>query len=65
MKKLSNRKLIESINVGDKPLEFPIASVEYVRNVVSSLNTRYYVQGRRWRSESVRERGVVLAYREK
>lgn len=65
MKKQSNRKLIEGIGVGDKPMEFPIASVEYVRNVVSYLNTKYYVHGKRWRSASERERGVVQVFREK
>ena len=64
MKKISNRKRIEQLKLDDEPLELPIASLDSVRNAVSSMNAKYYLEGKRWASTSERERGVVLVYRE-
>lgn len=64
MKKISRIKQIEQLGLDDKSLEFPIASLNSVRNAVTYLNAKYYLEGKRWASTSERERGLVSVCRE-
>lgn len=58
----SLKEKVEALEKG-KEIAQPISTMQHVRNVVSYLNAVYYLQGSRWESKTVREKGVVIARR--
>lgn len=60
--KSENKGKIRELEIGAS-IELPIASIETIRNNVSLLNTKHYNEGKRWKSESSREKGTVLVTR--
>lgn len=56
------RKKIENIELGAE-VEFSIEKASTIRNVVSLLNSIYYLKSKRWKSETVREKGIIIVKR--
>lgn len=44
-------------------IKLPISSVETIRNNVTLLNAKHYQEGKRWKSESIKEEGIVIVTR--
>ena len=57
-KKTTNVDLIRSMKKGDV-LEFPIKSLATMRNNVTTLNAQHYLEGKKWGSSLVKEKGIV------
>lgn len=62
MEKVKSKKIMREMEVGEE-VAFPISSLETVRNNVYLLNTKFYLQSKRWESESNKEEGVVKVRR--
>ena len=57
-----NKKKINELGVGDS-IDFPIRFLRTVRNVVSELNTIHYLENKKWESETIKEKGIIIARR--
>nr|DAP51101.1 MAG TPA: hypothetical protein [Caudoviricetes sp.] len=44
-------------------IKLPISSLETIRNNVSLLNAKHYSEGKKWKSESFKEKGIVIVTR--
>ena len=53
---------MREMNIGEE-VAFPISSLETVRNNVYLLNTKFYLQKKRWESVSKKEEGLVTVRR--
>lgn len=62
MEKVKSKKIMREMEVGEE-VAFPISSLETVRNNVYLLNTKFYLQSKRWESVSNKEEGVVKVRR--
>ncbi|WP_294590730.1 hypothetical protein [uncultured Bacteroides sp.] len=60
--KVESKKKMREMEVEDT-LAFPIDVVETVRNNVSLLNTKHYLEGKKWSSETNKEEGTVIVKR--
>ena len=62
MEKVKSNKIMREKNIGEE-VAFPISSLETVRNNVYLLNTKFYLQKKRWESVSNKEEGLVTVRR--
>ena len=62
MEKVKSKKIMRETNIGEE-VAFPISSLETVRNNVYLLNTKFYLQKKRWESVSNKEEGLVTVRR--
>lgn len=62
MAKVLSKEKIRSLAPGESAT-FPIGSLETVRNNVSLLNAQFYREGRRYRSETSKEEGIITVVR--
>lgn len=60
--KVESKKLMRELPL-NKELTFPIDVVETVRNNVSLLNAKHYLEGKKWCSKTHKEQGVVTVLR--
>ncbi len=60
--KVESKKLMRELLLNEE-LSFPIDVVETVRNNVSLLNAKHYIEGKKWKSESFKEKGIVIVTR--
>ena len=62
MEKVKSKKIMREMNIREE-VAFPISSLETVRNNVYLLNTKFYLQKKRWESVSNKEEGLVTVRR--
>ena len=62
MEKVKSKKIMREMNIGEE-VALPISSLETVRNNVYLLNTKFYLQKKRWESVSNKEEGLVTVRR--
>ena len=59
---ISYKKLIRELKIGYS-IDVPIEKLETTRNNVSLLNSKHFLDGKRWVSKVCREKGVVTVTR--
>lgn len=62
MEKVSNKEKMKTMKKG-ATIKLPISSLETIRNNVSLLNAKHYNEGKKWKSESFKEKGIVIVTR--
>lgn len=62
MAKVSSKEQMRDLEKGAS-IKLPISSVETIRNNVTLLNAKHYQEGKRWKSESIKEEGIVIVTR--
>ncbi len=62
MGKVTMKERIRNLGEGAS-IELPIASLESIRNYVSIFNAKHCNEGKKWESESFKEKGVVIVTR--
>lgn len=62
MEKVTNKEKMRNMKKG-ATMRLPISSLETVRNNVSLLNAKHYSEGKKWKSESFKEKGIVVVTR--
>lgn len=62
MEKVTNKEKMRNMKKG-ATMRLPISSLETVRNNVSLLNAKHYGEGKKWKSESCKEKGIVVVTR--
>lgn len=60
--KVESKKKMREMEV-EGTLAFPIDVVETVRNNVTLLNAKHYLEGKKWSSETNKEKGTVIVKR--
>ena len=59
---ISYKKEIRDLKVGAS-IDVPIGKLETTRNNVSLLNSKHYLDGKKWVSNVCREKGIVTVTR--
>lgn len=62
MEKLTNKERMRNMEPG-ATMSLPISSLESIRNNVSLLNAKHYGEGKKWKSASFKEQGIVVVTR--
>lgn len=62
MAKVNSKEQMRNLEKGTS-IKLPISSVETIRNNVTLLNAKHYQEGKRWKSESIKEEGIVIVTR--
>lgn len=62
MAKVNSKEQMRDLEKGAS-IKLPISSVETIRNNVTLLNAKHYQEGKRWKSESIKEEGIVIVTR--
>ena len=62
MEKVSNKEKMKTMKKG-ATIKLPISSLETIRNNLSLLNAKHYNEGKKWKSESFKEKGIVIVTR--
>ena len=62
MEKVSNKEKMKPRKKG-ATITLTISSLETIRNNVSLLNAKHYNEGKKWKSESFKEKGIVIVNR--
>ena len=60
----SAKKTIETLDPGSTA-DFPIGQVDTIRFYASVLNSKFFLQERRWRVNALRDEGIVRVTRER
>lgn len=62
MEKVKSKEKMRNMKIGDT-LEFPISSLETIRNNVSILKAKHLLEGKIWASKSYPQKGIVVVTR--
>ena len=62
MAKVESKEKMKNMKKG-ATINFPISSLETIRNNVSLLNAKHYSESKKWKSESFKEKGIVIVTR--
>lgn len=63
MEKVESKEKMRNMKRG-ATIELPISSLETIRNNVSLLNAKHFLEGKKWASKSYPKKGIVVVKRE-
>ena len=62
MEKVSNKEKMKTMKKG-ATIKLPISSLDKILNNLSIFNSKNYNEGKKWKSESFKEKGIVIVTR--
>lgn len=63
MEKVESKGKMRNLKKGES-ISLPISSLETIRNNVSLLNAKHFLEGKKWASKSYPKKGIVVVKRE-